>query len=106
MAYLCFRERHRNIFGNRLERFVHNRAFGEGYERGGPFEVPEVRRARTRRSEGPELRRSSPTKPSDISGLRELDYFSMEGQFPHIFSKIEVLGSLEFYRKYMAKQRG
>ena len=43
---------------------------------------------------------------TDISGLRELDYFSMEGQSPHIFSKIEVLDSLEFYRKYMVKQRG
>ena len=47
-------------------------------------------------------RRERFVRRTDVSGLRELDYFSMEGQFPHIFSKIEVLDSFEFYEKYMA----
>ena len=45
----------------------------EGYDREGPFEAPEVRRVRTRRSEGSELRRSS--SDEDLSrydeGLRQ-----------------------------------
>ena len=70
----------------------------EGYDREGPFEAPEVRRVRTRRSEGSELRRLS--SDEDLSR-------SAEGlRYNRAFAKVVTKEDLSKYLRNEGYERG
>ena len=68
MAYLCFRERHRNIFRNRWERFVHNRALAKVTTEKELSKYPSEAKGTNGTDRDEAGLRSSPTKASDRAG--------------------------------------